>query len=303
MADAETTTTDSGFSVWSIIQWAVYILFYGVVLASLPFIFSKWVYAALMGGSGLFFYGLAGPLLERWVNSPSSPWRNAGVEGKKEAHNRLVSLMFNLSTGLPSYAAYFSAVSLLPTFTMLLDGRTDMMDFFTAWVLGYFLYDFPTLGATFGRGATIIQLHHCAEAIIMWSYCANMRIGSLYVIGGGLMQLSSGMLHVQRLRSLTQPRRKMENGQAGSPKVSPQASPQMSGREGQRDTFAALWKWPLALAWLHARMIVFPSLQWMGLTLLPLDIFHACLLVAGIALTAMNGLWLVKIVRMKSLSF
>ncbi len=138
------------------------------------------------------------------------------------------------------------------------------------------MYDYSTLGKVYGAAATLIQLHHCAEALILCSY-VSYEVSSAYVIGGGLMQFSSGVLHVQRILML--------NG-VSLPK-----------------TLDMLLKVVLRYTWFHARLWVFPLLMWYNLNKFPIDALHAFLLVAGIALTVMNVLWLVKIWKMKSLSY
>jgi len=302
---AKPEPVSGSFQYWTLVQWGVYALFYTIVALSLPFIFSQWVFIGLSLASLVLFTAVISPLMHWWVFDSASVWSNASLEKKKEVHNRLVSLVFNISTGVPSYAAYLELTTFLPLWSELMAGQTEMMHLFTAWVIGYILYDFPTLGRTFGKGATVIQLHHVAEALIMWSYCAGLRIGSLYVIGGGLMQLSSGMLHIQRLKMISDAARRggpaetvADGAQAGSPPVM-----RKDGTPYAPSAFASYWKWPLAAAWLHARLLVFPYLQYVCLGVYPFNALHAFLFIAGVILNVMNASWLHKIIKMKSLSF
>jgi len=157
----------------------------------------------------------------------------------------------------------------------IMAGKTWMEDCFAGWSIGYIMYDFPTLFKTYGNGASIIALHHMAEAVIVYTYTVN-RIGSLYLMGGGLMQLSSGLLHVQRMMHIT--------GYSSN-------------------AFTRLINWLLIFFWFHARLLIFPYIMYICFRDNPLGFLHIFSLIVGSILCAMNGFWMYKIVRMKSLAF
>jgi len=91
------------------------------------------------------------------------------------------------------------------------------------------------------------------------------------------MQLSSGILHIQRIQMIT-------NYDIGS-------------------TMKSVLKWSLTITWGWARLISFPYVQYLSYISYPLTYLHIFCAATGFALNFMNALWLVKIINMKSLAF
>lgn len=194
-----------------------------------------------------------------------------------------------MSTGIPSYLAWYS---LLPgtTYADLVAGRTGLMDAFSVWSIAYIMYDFSTLYKVYGKGSLLIQLHHIGEAVIVSAY-TGFPVASAYIVGnfvslsfllickkgGGLMQFSSGVLHIHRVCAM--------------------AGVQLP-KAGQM-----LLNWLLIISWGHSRMIAFPYLMITNIQTFSMSYLHAFLIFVGIILTIMNGHWMWKIVRMKSLAF
>jgi len=258
--------------VTTILPGAIIAAFLGVCVAMFPFIFQEYWRIALFVGCGAFFSFVVEPLSRKV--SPHL-FQHLSTEKRLEAENRLTSFVFNMSTGIPSYLAWYS---LLPgtTYSDLVAGRTGLMDAFSIWSIAYIMYDFSTLYKVYGKGSILIQLHHIGEAVIVSAY-TGFPVAAAYIVGGGLMQFSSGVLHIHRVCAM-----------AGIqlPKV------------GQM-----ILNWLLIISWGHSRMIAFPYLMITNIQTFPMSYLHAFLIFVGIVLTIMNGHWMWKIVRMKSLAF
>jgi hypothetical protein len=194
-----------------------------------------------------------------------------------EMQNRLVSLVFNVSTGIPSYLVWVHMFP-LAEFDEIAAGRTFIMDVFNAWSIGYVTYDFLTLSAIYGKGASLIQWHHVAEAMVCYSYVGHPELASLYLLSGGTMQMSSGILHIQRILSLF---------------------------SNKPTAVLIAWKWFLTAIWAHSRLWAFPLAMYLVYSLPsnPVGITHGLLLLTGNVLVVMSAHWLYKIYHMKSLAF
>jgi hypothetical protein len=91
------------------------------------------------------------------------------------------------------------------------------------------------------------------------------------------MQLSSGVLHIHRICA-------------------------MIGLQLPKSLQLAL-NWTLIISWGHSRLLAFPYLMIHNIQAFSMSYLHAFLLLIGVILTVMNGHWMWKIVRMKSLAF
>jgi hypothetical protein len=143
----------------------------------------------------------------------------------------------------------------------MLLGRTLLMDVFSIITLGYIVYDYTTIFRVYEKGGVLIQLHHTAEALITVGY-GFFPVSAAYIAAGGLMQLSSGILHIQRILSI--------HGVA------------------LPATLASLLKWSLILTWLHSRLIAFVIVMVNNFMHFPMTLFHVFLLIAGGALTYLS---------------
>jgi len=253
-------------------KWAPFILFYGIMTFSFPFVTESKKHMLITFICWLSFFVLSFPI----YHFGRIPFKHLTPAKQNECLNRVVSILFNLLTGIPSYLAWYNVMpGTLPTFAMLAEGRTSMMDIFACITIGYSLYDFPTLAHTYGRGAALIQLHHCVEVIIVSGYPTS-PVASVYLLGGGLMQISSGMIHVERIMTIS--------------KLPP-------------SLFSRAWRWMLIANWTHSRLIVFPWMMYFCLQTHAIGYLHAFLIFVGTALTLMNAQWLYKIVNIKSLAY
>ncbi len=257
------------------LSWGIWVLFHGIGAIILPFIFERYTRVALVLAAYVLFT-LVTPAVRNYVQH-AKLFAHLPAHKRAEIENRLVSLLFNLSTSIPSYVGYYELwTSQLPDFATLMRGRVWMMDAFAAWSFGYIVYDFHTLKKTFGADAVIIQLHHVAEMVIVYVYTTEPE-GALYLLGGGLMQLSSGALHIQRVLS-------MANYDMGP-----------NGR--------VIYKWFLTFVWGWARLVSFPYVQYLCFFTHPLTYLHLFCFATGLVLNVMNAFWLWKIFRQKSLAF
>jgi hypothetical protein len=257
-----------------VLSYTIEGFFYFFAALSIPFILEKWRHLAVFL-MAYFAFSFIGPRIENWVQT-SPYFAKISDDKKKECQNRLTSLVFNTSTGIPAYFGYYELlVPFLPYWYQIEMGRVWMMDYFQAWSLGYIIYDFQTLKRIFGSGSLVIQLHHVAEAVICYSYTIEKQ-GVLYLLGGGLMQISSGLLHIQRVSSIIN---------WGSP------------------TFQFVLKWSLASFWMYGRLVSFSWIQWRSFQIYELTPLHYFCLFTGIILWVMNAHWLWKILSKKSLAF
>jgi len=267
-----TAATQSRMNLNNLFSAAVHIIFYGFVSFIVPYIIeTRWRFVTWLASMG-FFYLMTIPV--SWFTDRN--FSKIPQNKRDECENRLNSLIFNISTSIPAYLGYNGILPGQPPFEKLVGGHTDFLDIFAAWSIGYIIYDFSTLYKTYGKGSAQIQLHHCAEAAIIYLYTVH-PLGAYYLVGGGLMQLSSGVLHVQRIMALS-----------GYAKV---------------NMFTRFWTWFLILTWFHARLLAFPYIMYTCYITTPMSPLHAFILFVGTALTVMNTNWMYKIVRMKSLAF
>lgn len=255
------------------VQGVVFFFFFAFTGVLVPYIVTNTNVLAATIGSYVFFQIVSRLFTRRFFETPGF------VEKKKnlELDNRIVSMFFNFGTGIPPYLAYFhQAPNLLPTITTaFLSARSDWMDFFAGWTVGYIMYDFPELVKIFAADP-VIQLHHCAELLIVYCY-AHQTYGGAYLFGGGLMQLSSGILHIQRILMVTNSIR--------SPFV------------------LEVLRWLLAAVWIHSRLWVFPKIMYENYQANEMTPLHALCMLAGSILVLMSLFWLFKIISKKSLAF
>ena len=158
----------------------------------------------------------------------------------------------------------------------MVTGQTFLADIFSIWGIAYFIYDYTTLIRVYGNGSPLLQWHHVGEALIATSY-ASFPVAAAYITGGGLMQLSSGLLHIHRIISVC------------NIKISPNLHKALN--------------WSLIVTWAHARLIAFPLVMWRNLFLFPMSFIHAALLLVGFILITMNSIWMMKIAKMKNLAY
>jgi hypothetical protein len=260
--------------VGQIMRLAPTIIFFTVVSLFFPWFLKNSIHIGVFLGSASFFtflnYVVVPPITDKFFAKKFTKEKQ-----KLEMENRIVSLVFNLSTGIPSYMVWLNLWPLVD-FAEVARGQTTIMDVFNAWSIGYIFYDFLTLTKVYGKGASLIQWHHVGESLVCYSYVITPGLGSLYLLGGGCMQLSSGVLHVQRILGFfsTKP-----------------------------NFFLVSWKWFLTFIWAHSRIWVFPLAMYIVFNANPVGFMHGLLMLTGTVLTLMNAHWLYKIIRMKSLAF
>jgi len=252
-------------------RFAPNVAFYSLVAIFFPWLIQNRVHIGVFLGAASFFT----------ILSSLVPFLTEKLFAKKlekqrlEMENRIVSLAFNISTGLPSCLVYLDLFPLV-NWTEIEEGQTFIMDVFNAWSMGYIFYDFLTLTKIYGKGASLIQWHHVGEALVCYTYVIHPELGSLYLLGGGCMQLSSGVLHVQRIAMFF---------------------------STKQNLFLIVWKWILTISWAHSRLYIFPYCIYLVYINNELGFMHLLLLVTGTVLTIMNAHWLYKIINMKSLAF
>ena len=87
----------------------------------------------------------------------SKPWLgHLTPEKRGELENRITSVIFNMSTGIPSYLAYFGLLygKIIILFWMfkgvdgagLRVGQTWLMDVFSVWSIAYIMFDYTMVG-------------------------------------------------------------------------------------------------------------------------------------------------------------
>jgi hypothetical protein len=222
------------------LQLGATMLFVVFVLRTIPFFISCWLCSTVFLTSFGFFVVVA-QMVEIFLGPH---FQHLEREKKLECENRATSLVFNLSTGIPSILGFYELWSYFPPMVEVSAGRTWMMDIFAAWSLGYIVYDYLTLKKVYSSGIFLIQIHHVAEALCVLAYTTDTPYGSLYLLGGGLMQLSSGVLHVQRIWMINKMGSKL---------------------------LLEVWKWFLAATWFHGRLweVCVDSLLFVCLCLFP----------------------------------
>jgi len=157
-----------------------------------------------------------------------------------------------------------------PSWERVTTQPTVFLDLFLGWSAGYIVYDFIHTVRVYGEASTLILLHHLAEIIICYGVVSVHRLGSLYLMGGGLMQLSSGVLHVQRLLLMVE----LNLG----------------------STVNNIIRVILVLSWAHSRVYIFPQLMYLAYLDCEMTLFHGITCLAGVILTIMNTWWLWKII-------
>jgi len=273
MMTTKTTEEVKNSVISQIIPFGITGLFLCICMTVFPFLVTELPRISLyLSVVALFYFGIES--LSHLICTKC--FTSLPADKTLECENRLTYMIFNFSVGLPSYLAWYNLLSFLPSQAELVGGRTLYTDYFAVYSIAYIMYDYSTLGRIYGTGSTLIQLHHCAEALIVCSY-ASYPVAAGYIIGGGLMQFSSGILHIQRILQI--------NGLSIPP------------------VFDSLLKIVLRLAWGHGRLIAFPMMMWNNFWNFPMDVLHIFLLIAGTSLTIMNSLWFIKIWKMKNLSF
>jgi len=256
-----------------VMRQAPNVIFYTVLSLFFPWFLKNGLHIGVFLGAASFF-----TVLNYFLPSTTEKFfakKFTKERQRLEMENRIVSLVFNLSTGIPSILVYLEMFPLV-TWERVAEGQTTIMDVFNAWSIGYILYDFLTLSKIYGKGASLIQWHHVGESLVCYTYIIHPELGSLYLLGGGCMQLSSGILHIQRIGSFF---------------------------ATTQNTFLVVWKWFLAFTWAHSRLYVFPYCMYLILMNNEMGFMHFLLFLTGSILTVMNAHWLWKIIKMKSLAF
>jgi len=276
MSDPATTTPPPAKRniVLEILPKIIFVFFVGVTLSMFPWMLREYWRIILYITGLVLFFGVIQPASRAVFKEHF--FASLSTNKRTEFEDRLVSLFFNLSTGIPSYLVIIGLFPGHPDPHILSTSRTGLMDVFSVWSIAYIMYDYCNLWRVYGSQAITIQLHHLAEALIVVAYSSHDEAAA-YIVGGGLMQLSSGLLHIQRIVAITGIK-----------------LPQSVG---------FVLRWSLTLCWLHGRLIAFPLLMWKAYTIFPISPLHVALIIAGVALTAMNTFWMYKIFRMKNLGF
>jgi len=194
---------------------------------------------------------------------------------RDELLNRLASILFNLSTGIPTYLSFYH---LLPPFWWLNSPHTIQIKIpvACAWSFGYVIYDFVHLS----KSNWVMRLHHMGEMVILLSNAYVPSIGTPYMLAGACTQISSSFLHwnkicyeLSRLGKQEKPRLK---------KIS--------------QVIHVL----LVTSWVHGRLLLFPLFMYYAWVDNPLTPLHILNFLTGMCLVLASAVWLSKIIKQTS---
>jgi len=117
-------------------KWIPFALFYGFLSFSWPFVTESRLHILITCFCWLSFFAASFPI----YHFARAFFAHLTPAKQNECLNRVVSIIFNVMTGVPSYLAWYNILpGYLPTFDQLTEGRTSMMDIFACITIGYSL--------------------------------------------------------------------------------------------------------------------------------------------------------------------
>lgn len=194
---------------------------------------------------------------------------------RDELLNRASSILFNLSTGLPTYLSFYHV---LPPTWWLNDPHTIAIKIpaACAWSIGYVVYDFVHLS----KSNWVMRLHHMGEMVILLSNAYVPSIGMPYMLAGACTQISSSFLHWNKIC--------YEFSRIGK-----QEKPWLK-------PLGQLIHVLLVSSWVHGRLYLFPLFMYYAWIDNPLTPLHILNFITGVGLVFASAIWLYKIVRKTS---
>jgi hypothetical protein len=194
---------------------------------------------------------------------------------RDELLNRLSSILFNLSTGLPTYLSFYHV---LPEWWWLNSPHTIEVKIpvACAWSIGYVLYDFVHLS----KSNWVMRLHHMGEMVILLSNAYVPTIGTPYMLAGACTQISSSFLHWNKIC--------FELGRIGK------------GEKPWLKVVSPIIHTLLVLSWIHGRLMLFPLFMYYAWIENPLTPLHILNFLTGLGLVLASAVWLYKIVKKTS---
>jgi len=194
---------------------------------------------------------------------------------RDELMNRFASILFNLSTGVPTYLSFYH---LLPTSWWLnspvtIDFRIPIA---CAWSFGYVIYDFVHLS----KSNWVMRLHHMGEMVILLSNAYAPSIGTPYMLAGACTQISSSFLHWNKIC--------YELGKMGK-----QEKPWLK-------KISTVVHMLLVVSWVHGRLLLFPLFMYYAWVDNPLTPLHILNFLTGLGLVIASAVWLYKILKKTS---
>jgi len=253
-----------------------YLIFLGFLYYEMPYLYSSQPgWKALI--TGLIFFPTTGYAL-KFISPLIAPYNKLPVNKQSEWNNRIISFILDASCCTPSLMAYYSIPPVI-TLANVIAGRSWEMDVAAGWITAYDIYDVIVAIPIYGKAAFTIILHHALQLFVFYSYFADPH-GVVFMIAGGVMLFSSGVLHIQRLLTF-------------------------SGINSKSLFFRAI-NYFMVLAWIHTRFIAYFYLIYYfanPFTVRPLTFNHLANSVIAILFSGMNFMWLKKMVLMKDISF
>jgi len=194
---------------------------------------------------------------------------------RDELFNRIASILFNLSTGVPTYLSFYH---LLPAFWWLNDPHTISIKIpvACAWSIGYVVYDFVHLG----KSNWVMRLHHMGEMVILLSNAYAPSIGTPYMLAGACTQISSSFLHWNKICYEIS-------------KLGKQEKPWLN-------KISQVIHVLLVASWVHGRLMLFPLFMYYAWIDNPISPLHILNFVTGLGLVIASAVWLYKIIRKTS---
>jgi hypothetical protein len=194
---------------------------------------------------------------------------------RDELMNRAASILFNLSTGIPTYLSFYH---LLPASWWLNSPHTIAIKIpaACAWSIGYVIYDFVHLS----KSNWVMRLHHMGEMVILLSNAYAPSIGTPYMLAGACTQISSSFLHWNKIV--------YEFSRLGK-----QERPWLK-------QISPIIHFLLISSWVHGRLYLFPLFMyyaWVDNALTPLHILN---FLTGTGLVVASAIWLYKIIKKTS---
>jgi len=248
--------------------YAITVFFYAIFFGFFPLLWQNQGYFWNFLVALVFFIVLI-PVIT-WILGRFAFYQQQPERKQKEILNRIISIVFNVIVTTPANDLYYeSGLFSLPPLRHLLTGNVKLMEFFCGTSMGYVVYDFTYLVLVYHETSAAILLHHCCEMLILSTYLYNPALGGTYTVYGGLMMVSSVLLHVQRICYLA--------------------------KSNSQIMFAI--KMVLLFTWVMGRLVAAPHLVYLAITHIPMTPVHVLMLVASVALLLMNVIWAWRIYK------
>jgi len=194
---------------------------------------------------------------------------------RDELTNRIASILFNLSTGIPTYLSFYH---LIPPFWWLNHPHTIEVKIpvACAWSFGYVIYDFVHLS----KSNWVMRLHHMGEMVILLSNAYVPSIGTPYMLAGACTQISSSFLHWNKICYEVS-------------KLGKQEKPWLKA-------ISQVIHVLLVTSWVHGRLLLFPLFMYYAWVDNPLTYLHFLNFITGTGLVLASAVWLYKIISKTS---